>query len=241
MKRFVFIIILVIAAIGLTIAAFTYFRGENKTPVLRENIYLHHYSDKNLSLENISIKAVYFVPNDEKISPEWKTTIVSAIESLKKFHEFQFSGYSKIEYEVVAEPFEGKKDHLSYDTENTNKGNPEALKRTVAELEEKYPKISEPGARPGGYNVLLIFYQGVGAVSSENVVLAGYDIFTNKDYEIFKDSILYHEFGHVIGLPDQYNEETGRSFGYDIMGLGRNGPLENSYIDLKILRSMGLY
>lgn len=54
----------------------------------------------------------------------------------------------------------------------------------------------------------------------------------------FGASILYHEFAHTIGLPDLFDENNA-VFSNDIMGSGREKPLENTYILEDFLKEMG--
>ncbi|OHB22362.1 MAG: hypothetical protein A2939_03580 [Parcubacteria group bacterium RIFCSPLOWO2_01_FULL_48_18] len=95
----------------------------------------------------------------------------------------------------------------------------------------------------------------------------GFFLVSNKEYffdpnfRSFGTSIVYHELGHAMGLPDRYvskgieidnvsascDEPPEQAAGVvsvrqtnDIMGLGRFKPIEINYIDRELTREMGL-
>ena len=67
----------------------------------------------------------------------------------------------------------------------------------------------------------------------------------NRDYlvkdslKISGTSIFYHEFAHTIGLPDLFNANNA-PYSNDIMGIGREKPIENTYIGKDFLSAMGV-
>ncbi|OGZ00387.1 MAG: hypothetical protein A2945_03510 [Candidatus Liptonbacteria bacterium RIFCSPLOWO2_01_FULL_52_25] len=57
--------------------------------------------------------------------------------------------------------------------------------------------------------------------------------------QLYGSSIFYHEFGHTLGLPDEYDAED-KIFSQDIMGGGRSKPFSRAYISRDFLRGMGV-
>lgn len=76
--------------------------------------------------------------------------------------------------------------------------------------------------------------------SSDGFFLLSRSFLTEEQHKNIGSTILYHEFGHTIGFPDQYDEETNTPFSNDVMGGGRRQPLEISYISGELLKETGV-
>jgi len=83
--------------------------------------------------------------------------------------------------------------------------------------------------------IKVFVYEGVGASSGVLSVLVSYDFFSNTNYGA---TVLYHEILHNLGVPDSYDYETNVSHSDDIMGSGRNKPIEQTYIRNEIKKQM---
>jgi hypothetical protein len=140
----------------------------------------------------------------------------------------------------------GEEESLLYNTAVTERGNPEGLRNVSREIERRVFKINGdlyvPTFSPSSsaYHVLYVMYEGPGASGSENVA------FVNRTYlsvERFADvglSTFVHEFYHTIGLVDAYAEINGWPLSLDIMGIGREGFVEYSYIEPAVLKKLGI-
>ena len=209
---------------------------------------VHYYHDPSRSLAHIHITAFYFVPNDKRqlTDENWRRQLGSAMDTLVDFHMVTFGGKSRISYNIYPSPIIGEEESISYNTAITERGNPEGLRNVSREIERRvlatggdlYLPISSPP--PGSYHVLYIMYEGSGASGSENVA------FINRSYlslPRFADvglSTFVHEFYHTIGLVDAYAETSGWPLSQDIMGVGREGSLQYSYIEPAVLKKLGL-
>jgi hypothetical protein len=262
------IIIVILFGIALILGAVYWYgsaqQGQEMSMAEQRNIKINHYENGGVSLANIKVTAVYFIPKDEYrlykegqpggFLSDWKERVNAQLERIKQFHESQFAGYSKLQYAIQEDPetavIVGEQNSIEY-VKKTNGGSsqgevPETLRIVGLELERRFPGITLPDSEPGVYRVLVIYYQPVGAVSSENVVLLG-TAFIEGDTRIKGrgDTTLYHEFAHTLGLPDRYVysgvQGYDQSTGYDIMGKARNGELEVAYIDYADKKKMGLY
>lgn len=133
----------------------------------------HLYDNPERGIDKIRVFGFYFVPknkNDSIIS-DWRNLLESNLTKLKKFHSAQTRGLSEIEYLIYPEPVLGVEDNKFYDTQNTDRGNPQALLNTVEELEQRvFDKngdlFREEFASSGdvAYPVMFVMYEGVGAV-----------------------------------------------------------------------------
>lgn len=76
--------------------------------------------------------------------------------------------------------------------------------------------------------------------SSSGFFLINKAVFALPDYKDHADSLLYHEIAHTLGFPDFYDASSNTPSSDDIMGAGRNEPLDMNYIDRSILANMGV-
>ena len=216
-------------------------------------------------VKDISIRWVYFVPqNKTEISYQnWKSVLEDASVKLSKFYELQLNNKIRIYNQVTDHAVIGHFSHVFYDTFDTNKGNPQALLSISKELSERNYEFNHwEGTSP--FKVWVVVYEGVGASATqilnseynllatstldtvfvtnldEAFVLVSRSYFTDKANLRVGMSVLAHEFGHVLGLPDNYNLETGKSVDDDIMGSGRFDPIESAFLSEDSKSKLGI-
>lgn len=205
----------------------------------------HHFLKPEISLENISIRALYFVPkNKNGVEIEnWREILEDNLKKLAAFHVFQLQGRSQIIFRIYPQAVVGKEEQNVYDTDVTNRGNPEALKRVALELEERLKQGGDLYrldflSQDKAYNVTYILYEGVGASGSDNIAFISRAFFTDPQYDSIAASLFAHEFYHTLGLPDAYDDD-GVSTGTDLLGLGRFRPLNKTYLSREFLAGLG--
>lgn len=213
---------------------------------------IYYYQNPKISLKNIKLKVVYFAPKNREIfiPEDWRTLIQTNLEKIKKFHEFQFNGFSILSFDIYSHPVIGLEENLFYDSVDTGKGNPQALRAIDEELEKRlfntggdlYNEIFSE-KKKNEYAVAIYIYEGVGASAAlepEGAMILSMDFFRKKQFLDLGPVTLYHELAHTFGLADQYDYETNVVFSDDIMGAGRRKPLEYTYILDETKRLMGL-
>jgi len=84
----------------------------------------------------------------------------------------------------------------------------------------------------------IIYIVGIDSVSGFFIVNRNY--LAKDPLAISGTSVFYHEFAHTIGLPDLFDNNNA-PFLNDIMGRGREKPIENTYIDRNFLKAMGVF
>lgn len=133
---------------------------------------VHLYNNPDISIKNIHIYAFYFIPQNKSETPpdNWKETITAGLVNLRDFHNLQLQKLSGISYEVFPEPVIGVKDNSFYDTDKTDRGNPQALISVAEELEGRVFERDGDLYREDfaknkndSYPVMFIMYEGVGA------------------------------------------------------------------------------
>ncbi len=266
---------LLLAVSGVIFTLAMVFRSSQAAPI-PPSPRIHVYKNPDASIGRIRVKAFYAVPNNKKADPAWQNQLSRALDDSAKFHELQFHGLSKLNYDVFKAPVMLQHDDAFYDTTSTGAGNPHALINVGEELEQRVMRSSGDlydaafaATDPNEYNVMAILYEGVGAsggeiyqtaLQSANQIaqklglpesiiyivhidsVSGFFI-VNRNYlateplNISGESVFYHEFAHTIGLPDLFDENNA-PFSNDIMGRGREKPIENTYIDKNFLKTM---
>ena len=200
----------------------------------------HYYKDASRSIADIRIKVFYAVPVNRVAFAygDWKNLIEPVLKDSVIFHNLQFRGYSKINYELFPKPFVLENESIYYDTEDTNKGNPEGLRKITEEIERREADFLKTG--PDEFLAITIIYEGVGASGTDGASILSRTFLSNEQYEPFRSTLFYHEFGHTLGLPDMYDTDNNSPFSNDIMGAGRREPLDATYIDSELLKDMGI-
>ena len=166
---------------------------------------------------------------------------------LAGFHRVQLRGLSLLTFDIYPEIIVGEQENLTYDTDVTQDGNPAALRAISQELERRVftpagdlYKDDFARAKPGAYRVLYIIYEGVGASGSENAAILSRSFLNDPQYAYQGPTYFAHEFYHTLGLPDAYRIPQAIPSDDDIMGFGRERPLEQSYISEDHLKGLGL-
>jgi len=202
---------------------------------------IHAYDDPTTPIKDISITAYYFVPaNKAADAPDssWKEPLISALDDLKRFHEIQFAGLSRISYTIYPTAIIGKNPNIFYDTDLTERGNPHALESITDEIAASGSAAS---VAPGAYRVAYIIYDGVGASGTNHAALINRRFLVDPAYGGTRESLAAHEFYHTLGIPDGYDLATGTSTTADLMGLGRTTrPLKENYLERGTLAHLGL-
>ena len=90
----------------------------------------------------------------------------------------------------------------------------------------------------GDFTAIAVIYEGVGASGTTGSMILSRAFLSDPQYADFASTLFYHEFGHTMGLPDQYDLETNQPFSADIMGGGRRRPLKYNYLDAALLAEM---
>lgn len=221
---------------------------------------LYFFDNPQKPINQINIVAVYFVPRDRQKDQinNWRDILEKNLSSLQKFHELQFQGHSNLSYSIYDSPITGEQDGKFYDTDDTNKGNPEALRQVAAEVERrlltadgdlKNEKFNNQILK-SDYQTLIILYEGVGASGAvgEPAALISRKYFSQTDDEYSGTTTMAHEFYHTLGIPDGYKEEVLENYGLlveklttqDIMGSGRTISLDKTYLSRETLQHFGL-
>lgn len=218
------------------------FRDDGRDFINRNEIIknAHFYKSPAKSVAKIKLKVFYVVPTDKvnSIYGNFYLMTEKALKDIVRFHRFQFRQSSVLQYDIYPEPFFMKENSIFYNTENTNHGNPEGLRNIIPEIEETQKDFLKH--KPDEFLIIGVIYEGVGASGAEGAFLLSRIFLSEEQYQPIASTLLYHEFGHSLGLPDQYDLKTGAPYSNDIMGGGREKPIETSYIDKELLKELGV-
>ena len=214
-----------------------------------EPISPHLFGDSRQPISTINLVAFYFVPQNKIASQitHWREILAINLQALKRFHEFQFGSSSRIHVLIYPRPIIGRNDNSLYDTSVTQYGNPSALRSISEELNDRvfnsHGDLYVPDASstdPDIWSVSYILYEGVGASGTLHNALLSRIFFTDPQYNQRGPSYFVHEFYHALGIPDGYDLTTTLSDTDDIMGAGRERPLDHTYLSGDTLTKMGL-
>jgi hypothetical protein len=218
----------------------------------------HLYGDANTPIKNVVIKLVYVVPRNKKDAVKsfaWPEIAQGAFREISSFHAVQFRGKSSLRVEVREDPLILLRENAYYDTDDTNGGNPEALRRISKEvmarvfaqdgdlLDRRFSRLEKEA-----YTIVGFVYEGVGLSGRIGADEGAHEIsspvshfLVNRYYfEHGSLATIYHELLHTLGVPDGYDPQTGRSFSPDVMGAGREENIARTYISGETLKKMGV-
>lgn len=248
MLKYLIILLAVIAA-----ALIGMYRLGSSTDVYRQEQaaipHPHRFNQPSQSIDRIEIKAFYVVPKNktDRAIPDWQKIIDQNLQKLAAFHHTQLRGLSSLTFQVYPEIVIGREENSIYDTDVTQHGNPAALQTIAKELEERVFLPSGDlyredfsAAKPNTYQVLYIIYEGVGASGSENIAILSRSFLTDPQYTMRGQTYLTHEFYHTLGLPDAYDIPSAVPAKDDLMGSGRERPLDQTYISPEFIKGFGL-
>lgn len=227
--------------------------GVGKPKVYQESFQLapspHFYGRPDLSVSKIAIKAFYFVPKNrtKRTSSEWYQVLEKSLKKLVNFNSLQLQGRSEVVYKIYPVPIVGEKEGIDYDTENTQYGNPQALlamnreiKRRVLDSAGDLYDLDFSETEAPYRRVAMILYEGVGASGTDDAAMVSRIFLTDPEYSLTGATIFTHEFYHTLGLPDGYTIPEAVPTTEDIMGLGKQRPVEKTYIQREFLRKLGI-
>ena len=223
----------------------------------------HLAGNPAVPLRKVDIRAVYFVPQDRAAAPNgnWQPALKTALEQTVNFYKKQLGGHVNFSFEIYPQAVSGFEITTFYDGTNTGRGNPQALLGIRQELQKRlfstsgdlYQKHFVPSGND--FPVLAILYEGVGgggtlldesdhvatkAGDQISALLLARNFLTKDDYQDYGATFLAHEFGHALGLKDNYDTETGQPFSDDIMGSGRFRPLPYTFLAGADKQALGL-
>ncbi|OGF61711.1 hypothetical protein A2926_03160 [Candidatus Giovannonibacteria bacterium RIFCSPLOWO2_01_FULL_44_40] len=210
-----------------------YSLGEVQKPVP------HLWDNASVSIGEIEITAVYFVPKNKTnfMITDWSGKLEVGLKKAAAFYDLQLRGLAKINYKIHPDPIIGFENNLFYDTDVTQHGNPEALRRITLELEDR--DFFQPNPN-GPYKILAVMYEGVGASGSDRTAFVSRVFLSDVKYGSQGASVLAHEIGHAFGIPDAYLPGTAAPLSQDIMGVGQRGPIEKTYLEKETLKKLGI-
>lgn len=221
----------------------------------------HMYDNAAISVENIHITVLYFVPKDSEsvVVSSWKEDTTKHIKNLLEFHALQFQNTSKITYEFLPTYTLAEKNKIAYEGSLEVAEDYDALIPIKEEISKRL--LSKDGDlyaynnttknnKDGVRNVYLVVFEGRGAAGNGDFALVSRSYLTNKEYSAIGSTFLSHEFYHTLGVPDNYKSSiveredksqsrTSLITKKDIMGQV-NIPLSSTYIDMETLRNMGM-
>ena len=245
-----------------------FYLTQQKQQAVAQPAEIHYANRPSLSISHITIKAFYFVPKnlEDELDGSWQEALDKVLLETKQFYDFQLQQRSNIVYEIYPQPIIGLASSKEYDGKDTGHGNPNALLAIQKELNERvfdskgdlYQKpFSE--IEPEEYSIISILYEGVGASAMMYKTSSGFAsdavnaadktipaflvsryFLSSKNYSDFGDSIFAHEMGHMLGLPDGYDPQTGDTVSEDIMGAGRFRPLKFTYLSAQAKIKLGI-
>ena len=230
-------LVIILAIILVAIAGIFFLRQPDLSPTA-STAHAHYYKDPNIDISKIALKVFYVAAANQKIANTWQLEINKAVQDISEFHSIQFHGLSTIKAEIYPEPVKLSHDSTYYDTENTNFGNPEGLRRIIPELENNYEEFLKTKAQE--FRAIAIIYEGVGASGSSGAMILSRTYLSDPQYATDGSAIFYHEFAHTYGLPDRFDPVTNIPQTNDIMGSGRFKPIATDYLDPSFDVDLGL-
>ena len=212
---------------------------ESATPVssVEGEFRPHVVGDTALAIDRVKLSIVYFIPSDLPPWEGWRNQLDPVLRQMQAFHRLQFRGASELTYEVRSEPVIGEHDSAFYDGADTRGGNPHAWETGREELTRRLGAMRQES---GAFEARLVLYEGVGAMGGRDQILVSSGYLQIPVELPRASSVFYHELGHVFGLEDAYTYEHGTPLDEDIMGLGRNRPIGQTYLSEKAKKELGI-
>lgn len=247
LKYFIILFVIILGAL-----AWMYYLGSINNVYRQDAMPIfsaHRFNDPSHSIEHIEIKALYVVPKDhqDKIISDWQPVIRKHLQELGAFHELQLRGRSSMTFDIYPEIVIARQDHRVYEADMGFYSNPVTLSTITREIEKRV--LSSAGdlyqadfalSATGSYRSLYIIYEGAGASANDHVALLSRSFLTDSNYMHKSQTYFAHEFYHTLGLPDAHDLASSLLLTDDIMGFGRERPLDQAYIAHESIKGFGL-
>lgn len=238
----------------------------NKQPQKKE-AELYRYDDERISLNKILVRAFYLVAQDKKdsIIPDWQKVLGVSLGKTCDFYELQFTFNMEMDFEIYPQVIYSKQ-KAEYFTDLIVQDyqreivQPHSKSKTLEEVvKEAEEKIKDDGEWEvsleridDAYVVnLFVITLGTPVIRVEDGLVLGLDDETNnalvfsealtdKDFKDFYDSVISHEIGHSLGIPEFYTYSGNEVRSYGVMGSGFSRKLQHNYLEYEIKEKMGL-
>lgn len=190
---------------------------------------IHYYLKTDKPIDSISLTLVYYIPKGLSPDGNWMSGINSNAKALKDFYERELNHKASINFYVYPQPVLATADY-NLNIPNTepdySNGCTQALNTAIGEIKTKVkPKYS------GDLTLWAVIFEGLNCSvgPSNNLIVPGYviDHFSSSGDESLAGKLISHEFGHLLGLPDWYNDPLSMVHNgkqetyYSIMGHGQ--------------------
>lgn len=232
---------------------------------LKEAVSLHLYNNEQVSINEVLIRVYYCVTEDGEgfVIEGWQGLISNTLGKINEFYELQFAFNMKMDFKIHPEVLTLSQDTnyfldliaKDYQQELLHPhSESQTLKEVINELEEKVSKKGDWGLSLKTINDahvlnLFVLVFDVNTFKAQDVKVAGLNDesnnslvffvgFTDKDLKGFYGSVIAHEIGHALGIPEFYGYEGEGVQSYGLMGAGFKRKLEDNYLEHYIKEKM---
>lgn len=234
----------------------------------KEKIHLHLYDNEDIGLNQVLIRAYYYIAADgrDSVIDNWQKVFRGALARVSDFYQLQFAYNMDMDFKIYPQPLYSRHNadyfiDLIIQDYNKELVEPHSESITVQEVVKEIKDIIKDEGewdlsvktKDSFYVVnLFILALDVSALKTENEKILGLNdesnnsltfsaIFTDEEFRDFYESIIGHEVGHALGIPEFYMYSSGSTKSYGIMGGGFTRRLQDNYLEHQIKEKMGWY
>lgn len=198
-----------------------------KATIQRSSV--HYYLKPEIPIDEIALTLVYYVPKSSSINERWLDGLKANASALKNFYERELNHKITISYYVYPQPVRSTIDY-NLNIPNTSPDYENACGQALNSAMSEIKPIVKPKYF-GDLNLWAVIFEGLNCSygPDSNLIVPGYVInyFFDPSSQIMAGKAISHEFGHLLGLIDTFNDpqsmvHNGKQESYySIMGHGQ--------------------
>ena len=231
-----------------------------------KDLKIHSYGNPEESANQVLVRVYYcLLPDNKSLAAEdWKKTLSQTMAEVGEFYHLQFSNEMEVNFEIYPELIQMATSssyftQLLIDDFKKELAEPhsksQTMKAVVSQVEDKIANETKwqlDQRRIDKAYVINLFVLGIDIkkLQEQGIVIGGLTDedsnnslvfasgFSDDEHKAYYGSVVAHEIGHSLRIPEFYSYTNNEIESAGIMGGGYSKPLKDNYLEIQIKEKM---